>query len=256
MKPKKQTSRKGAKAQSPDFQIHLSLCGFAALREIPARPRAFVMENVPGLLSPRNRSYFEKIAAELTRLGYRLKSQVLTAADYGVPQKRRRLFLVGVKSQSSFQSRSFSESPADCTVTLTSRLASVFPIGSLRGRTPSDPTFDLTSISFIAAPPKDHSRRPSNDQYMSKVQCRRLLATGRRRGDQPGLRCLWAAWQALREARRPRCRRSLVSRTGYQHLQTARTSEESNTTQNRAASRWIAGVGLVNACDTDSMRRR
>ncbi len=68
-----------------------------------ARPRAFVMENVPGLLSPRNRSYFEGIAAELARLGYRLKSQLLTAADYGVPQKRRRLFLVGVKSQSSFQ---------------------------------------------------------------------------------------------------------------------------------------------------------
>ncbi len=60
----------------------------------PKRPKAFVVENVPEFrtkwqLYPLWRSCLEQ-------LGYHLSEQVLNAADCGVPQERRRLFVVGV----------------------------------------------------------------------------------------------------------------------------------------------------------------
>lgn len=95
-----------------------------AVREL--RPRAFLIENVKGLTRPTFTSYFEYIRLQLTypeviaRAGeewadhharlerhhtgrrkgrhYRLVARVLNAADYGVPQKRERVFLVGFRS--------------------------------------------------------------------------------------------------------------------------------------------------------------
>ncbi len=56
------------------------------------RPRSLMLENVPGLLhDPR----FRNLTEQLYRLGYACHSAVLDAADYGVPQRRNRLILVG-----------------------------------------------------------------------------------------------------------------------------------------------------------------
>jgi len=67
-----------------------------ALRSI--RPRAFVVENVSGM----SRSNFQHLLNnQLTRYrlaGYRVSWKVLNAADYGVPQERKRLFIVGIRS--------------------------------------------------------------------------------------------------------------------------------------------------------------
>jgi DNA (cytosine-5)-methyltransferase 1 len=65
-----------------------------AVRE--ARPVAFMMENVPGLATPRNAAYLAEIIGQLTDIGYTVHHAILDAADFGVPQHRRRLFLVGV----------------------------------------------------------------------------------------------------------------------------------------------------------------
>jgi DNA (cytosine-5)-methyltransferase 1 len=61
-----------------------------ALRESNAR--AFVMENVPELLRSAEYEAFQKAAR---RLGYRVKAGVLNAADYGVPQTRKRAIVIG-----------------------------------------------------------------------------------------------------------------------------------------------------------------
>lgn len=63
------------------------------LREV--QPEAFIMENVPGLMLKRTRAYFDAILAQLSACGYNLNWAVLNAADYGVPQKRKRLFILG-----------------------------------------------------------------------------------------------------------------------------------------------------------------
>jgi DNA (cytosine-5)-methyltransferase 1 len=62
-----------------------------------ARPSAFIMENVPGLLAAERRHYFFAVLKEIEGLGYATAHQILNAASYGVPQKRRRLFVVGMR---------------------------------------------------------------------------------------------------------------------------------------------------------------
>lgn len=61
-------------------------------------PRAFVIENVAGLTRGARRPHFLRLLRELTSLSYEVRDQVLVAANYGVPQLRRRLFVVGTRS--------------------------------------------------------------------------------------------------------------------------------------------------------------
>lgn len=59
------------------------------------KPRYFVMENVPNLLTTEG-GYFRKEIEELfNSMGYHLKMGVLNASDYGVPQNRRRAVILG-----------------------------------------------------------------------------------------------------------------------------------------------------------------
>lgn len=58
------------------------------------RPDWLVLENVPGLLSSNNGRDFGTILASLDDLGYCTAWRVLYAPDFGLPQKRKRLFLV------------------------------------------------------------------------------------------------------------------------------------------------------------------
>jgi DNA (cytosine-5)-methyltransferase 1 len=60
------------------------------------RPRAFVMENVPGL---EQMGVKEQVTSDLSLEGeYRMSEQVVDAADFGVPQTRRRIVFIGVHS--------------------------------------------------------------------------------------------------------------------------------------------------------------
>ncbi len=61
------------------------------------RPPAFLMENVPGLAVGDRKTYLEDVMDRLERLGFVISWKVLNAADFGVPQKRRRLFIVGLR---------------------------------------------------------------------------------------------------------------------------------------------------------------
>jgi len=59
------------------------------------RPRAVLIENVRGFLAPTHTAYRESIVRELEALGYTVQFKLLNAADYGVPQRRLRVFIVG-----------------------------------------------------------------------------------------------------------------------------------------------------------------
>lgn len=64
------------------------------------RPLWAVIENVPGLLAGRNGLLFGRLTNEISRLGYRHIHAVLDASDYGVPQRRRRVFVVATRLES------------------------------------------------------------------------------------------------------------------------------------------------------------
>jgi DNA (cytosine-5)-methyltransferase 1 len=61
------------------------------------KPKAFVLENVPGLASLFGGKIKDVIISSFSKLGYKVKFQVLNAADYGVPQLRKRIVFVGVR---------------------------------------------------------------------------------------------------------------------------------------------------------------
>jgi DNA (cytosine-5)-methyltransferase 1 len=62
------------------------------------QPKAFVVENVPGMLWPRHARYLNKFKALTKKARYQLYGpEVLNARDYGVPQNRKRVFMVGFR---------------------------------------------------------------------------------------------------------------------------------------------------------------
>lgn len=64
------------------------------------QPRFFLLENVPGLKSLHKGRLFDNVLAELDGLGYEFHYQVLHAADFGVPQMRKRLVVLGARDGS------------------------------------------------------------------------------------------------------------------------------------------------------------
>src|SRR5579884_3441207 len=62
------------------------------------RPRIFVMENVLGIQSAAKGKFFTLVQSEARKLGYRVHAQVEEAWKLGVPQKRRRQLIIGVRN--------------------------------------------------------------------------------------------------------------------------------------------------------------
>lgn len=63
------------------------------------RPKAFIFENVKGLANPRNREALKYILDRIAQAGYHAKPCVLNAHDYGVPQTRVRIYIIGFKDE-------------------------------------------------------------------------------------------------------------------------------------------------------------
>lgn len=61
------------------------------------RPKVFVAENVKGLLMKHNAKSLERVLTDFKALGYDVSFQLYNAADYGVPQSRERVIIVGTR---------------------------------------------------------------------------------------------------------------------------------------------------------------
>lgn len=61
------------------------------------KPKAFIYENVPGMLTHDKGKTWKTIQEVFKSLGYDYEPKILNAMDFGIPQDRRRLFVVGVK---------------------------------------------------------------------------------------------------------------------------------------------------------------
>ncbi|RLL43912.1 DNA cytosine methyltransferase [Oceanobacillus piezotolerans] len=86
------------KLQDPRNKLYLSFID--KVRDI--QPKAFVIENVPGMISLFKGAIKDSIIEEFEKLGYTVNYQILNAADYGVPQTRKRVFFVGLKDGERF----------------------------------------------------------------------------------------------------------------------------------------------------------
>ena len=66
------------------------------------QPKAFLMENVPNIMSMGKGVIKAQIIQDFETIGYQVHSQILVASDFGVPQNRRRAFFVGFKKECDF----------------------------------------------------------------------------------------------------------------------------------------------------------
>src|SRR3989339_1475438 len=64
-----------------------------------AKPKAVLLENVPGLAAIKFESYRKNIQQKLTEMGYWSDWKILNASDFGVPQLRPRFILVAIKNE-------------------------------------------------------------------------------------------------------------------------------------------------------------
>jgi len=130
-------------------------------------PKAVMFENVPGLMEDHR---FKSLVNRLESLGYKGKYDILNAADYGVPQRRRRLiYLAGRDGQIEFAAKS------------KKRKKVIDAIGNLRPAGKSgDPVHDLPErrtdeiIKFIKKIPKNGGSRtdlPLEDQLECHKKC-------------------------------------------------------------------------------------
>lgn len=92
-------------------------------------PEAFILENVQGLTYSTHQKQFKRLLKQLEELGYNPRYQVLLAAEYGVPQLRRRVFVVGRRDGASF----------------------AFPPTTHSGISERDRTVDPTKFPFVTA---------------------------------------------------------------------------------------------------------
>lgn len=69
------------------------------------KPKAFIVENVSGMVRTTFAHLLEDQIKKFTDIGYNVQYKVLNAADYGVPQLRKRIFIVGVRNDIDFEYR-------------------------------------------------------------------------------------------------------------------------------------------------------
>ena len=99
-------------------------------------PKAFVMENVKGLLSMQNGEVIKTIIEEFSNAGeygYNVAYKILMASDYGVPQNRERVILIGFRKDLNIQPQHPEPYKQDHLITVDEATSDLPPIGAGQG---------------------------------------------------------------------------------------------------------------------------
>lgn len=67
------------------------------------QPKYFIFENVKGLMTLQKGAILKKVLDEFSAAGYSVKYKLLLASDFGIPQKRERVFMVGIRKDLNIQ---------------------------------------------------------------------------------------------------------------------------------------------------------
>jgi len=94
-------------AQNPPrlgFKDERGMLFFEMVKALKAKkPRFFIAENVKGIKSANKGKAFPMIMEEFRSAGYHVKDFLLNASDYGIPQKRERVFIIGFKYKKDYK---------------------------------------------------------------------------------------------------------------------------------------------------------
>ncbi|HBE19701.1 MAG TPA: DNA (cytosine-5-)-methyltransferase [Cyanobacteria bacterium UBA11149] len=157
-------NQKGLKDSRDGFPIFI-----AAVKRL--QPEIWLFENVRGLLY-RNKWYLDEITQALQRLGYMIEIKLLNAVDFGIPQNRERLIVVGHQGNFSFPQ------PGERKITAGEAL------GELALQTPPTSKFLTPSMDqYVAKYERASSCKQPRDLHLDKpsrtLTCRNLAgATG------------------------------------------------------------------------------
>lgn len=133
------------------------------------KPKVFIYENVYGVLNHDGGRTWETMQNVFSELGYHFSWSVLDARDYGIPQGRRRLFVVGFKSQKAHSRFEFPEKVdlASCPLpTMQSMLEENMAIGS------------MLSVDGKLQKVNDKKGEPDERYYLSQKLVDYVLAPG------------------------------------------------------------------------------
>ena len=139
---------------------------YRALKEL--MPKLFIYENVKGLLSMNNGQLFSEIKNLFSSLGYNIQAKILNAVDYGVPELRERVIIVGVLDNIKFkypQPTHFLNSASD----------DLFLKNKKKYLTLEDALSDLPLIKN-GGESKKYSKLPQND-YQKKMRLKSFVLT-------------------------------------------------------------------------------
>lgn len=156
---------------------------YRILNEI--KPKSFVFENVKGLLSIQDGTLLNTILSLFESLGYNVKYKLLNSADYGVPQLRERVIIVGTKLDTEFifPTPTHSDNSHDVNLksylTLKDAISDLTVIGNneVGFEYETDPQNDFQRIMRRNAPDKimDHNSPKNNEKL---IQIMKFLPEG------------------------------------------------------------------------------
>ncbi len=109
------------------------------------RPKAFVIENVPGLVGLFGGQIKDSIISKFTDMGYKIQYKIMCAADYGVPQMRRRVVFVGYK-EGAFEYPPVNEEHISCEMALSDLPSLEDSLGTEKMEYMSDPKNNYQQI--------------------------------------------------------------------------------------------------------------
>lgn len=128
------------KFDDPRNKLYLSY--IRLVKEI--QPKAFVIENVPGLVALFGGQIKDSIIEKFTEMGYHIEYKILCSADYGVPQSRKRVVFVGTKV-GKFEYPAINPNVVTCSMALSDLPALEDELGE--------------EVSEYAIPPQNHYQR-------------------------------------------------------------------------------------------------
>jgi len=140
------------------------------------KPYAFVMENVPGLAKGNGKTIFLDVLSNLQRLGYNMVYEIVDAPNYGVPQKRRRLVLIGTGDK---HVRLMFPKKTHC------KPQEVENLGLLPWVTVREAIVDLPALNAGESDPNDYMHRSSNLSELNLTRMKNTPADGGSRTSWP-----------------------------------------------------------------------